>query len=73
MDISSMDTGIWGRMPALPRTAVLGAKPTPVFTQSSHRPKERDNVRVRECLRFFICQVGITTKHVRGLSRGWNK
>lgn len=70
MDIASMDAGIWGRMPALPRMAVPGAKPTLVFTQSPHQPKGRGDVRIGECLRCFIGKVGIATKHVRGSSRG---
>lgn len=39
VDIASMDTSIWGRVPALPRTAVLGAEPTPGVSQSSHQPR----------------------------------
>lgn len=72
VDIASMDTSIWGRVPALPRTAVLGAEPTPGVSQSSHQPR-RGITLGSECLHFFICKVGITTKHVRGLPRGWNK
>lgn len=73
MDVASMDAGTWGLMPALPSTAVPGAEPTPVRTRSSHQPKERGDMRVRECLRCFACKVGVTTKHGRGFPRGWHK
>lgn len=50
MEGSSRDTSVWGRAPALPLTAVLGAKPVPVFPPSSlTRIGEGASARVSMC------------------------